>query len=347
MLFKILATFIFFIAINNLFSQNIILQSSSKNVNIVWDNYWSAGNMATIALYPIEKNFTATVVLLDKKSGKVKSKTTFYHYKLNDTNDKKNNKKLTSYDIMLANLGLSTYLDDKECSLKITINDGISETSKEFDIKPSKKSYKKLVLKMGEQGTKIATGKRNIKREKQAARFYKALVSFSGKVFFEGKMKLPVSKPYKNTGEFGLRRTFVYTNGAKGGDFHNGLDFAGLKIGTPIHAIMGGKVILAEHRIVTGGTVIVEHLPGVYSLYYHMKNVRAVVGGYVRQGSIVGTLGNTGFTTGPHLHLGMYANGVDIDPAQFLERPIFDRSYFLNHVKLIDKKIKDSIVIGI
>ena len=73
----------------------------------------------------------------------------------------------------------------------------------------------------------------------------------------------------RRTSFFGDRRVFKYSNGGSDTSVHAGVDY-GVPKGTPVSACGPGRVVLARFRIVTGNSVIIEHLPGVYSLYYHL-----------------------------------------------------------------------------
>ena len=94
---------------------------------------------------------------------------------------------------------------------------------------------------------------------------------------------------------------------------HNGLDF-GIVVGTPIEATMDGKVVSAGwNNQGYGNLVIVEN--GPYRTYYaHLSSIPVSVGDSVAAGSVVGLSGNTGNSTGPHLHYEIRKNNVPIDP---------------------------------
>ena len=89
--------------------------------------------------------------------------------------------------------------------------------------------------------------------------------------------------------------------------------------GTEIVAPASGKVMLAENRIATGWTVIIEHLPGLYTMYYHMSGLKVKEGQTVQQGDLLGPSGATGFATGPHLHWEVRLNSVIVNPDYFIE----------------------------
>jgi murein DD-endopeptidase MepM/ murein hydrolase activator NlpD len=94
---------------------------------------------------------------------------------------------------------------------------------------------------------------------------------------------------------------------------HNGLDF-GIKVGTPVEATMDGKVTYAGwNNQGYGNLVIVEN--GDYKTYYaHLSSIPVSVGDSVAAGTTIGLSGNTGNSTGPHLHYEIRKNNVPIDP---------------------------------
>ncbi|MDR3200004.1 MAG: M23 family metallopeptidase, partial [Spirochaetales bacterium] len=91
-------------------------------------------------------------------------------------------------------------------------------------------------------------------------------------VYHAGKLALPVAEGFRETSFFGDRRTFLYTDGGKANSIHYGLDYATPR-GTPVHSSGTGKVVMAKERILTGFSIVIEHLPGVYSLYYHLDKL--------------------------------------------------------------------------
>lgn len=135
-------------------------------------------------------------------------------------------------------------------------------------------------------------------------------------------LQMPISVE-RRTSEFGDRRTFVYSDGNEGGAIHHGIDF-GAPTGTVVVAPGAGRVVMAKSRVITGNTIVIEHLPGVFSLYYHLDRIDVAVGTMVRTGTPIGTVGSTGLSTGPHLHWELRVSAVPVDPEPFLSRPILD-----------------------
>lgn len=137
-----------------------------------------------------------------------------------------------------------------------------------------------------------------------------------------GPLRLPAGDA-RRTASFGDRRRYRYDDGSTDTTIHNGVDF-GVPAGTAVAAAGGGTVVMARDRMVTGLTVVVEHLPGVYSLYYHLESMAVREGGYVAAGETIGAVGSTGLATGPHLHWEVRAAGVAVDPDTLVTGPLVD-----------------------
>jgi len=96
---------------------------------------------------------------------------------------------------------------------------------------------------------------------------------------------------------------------------HFGVDVAAMP-GTPIRAAAAGTVTLAHGDLYfSGKTVIIDHGLGVSTLYIHMQEIKVATGDRVTQGQVIGTIGTTGRSTGPHLHWGLNLGQDYLDPA--------------------------------
>ena len=132
-------------------------------------------------------------------------------------------------------------------------------------------------------------------------------------VFFKDKFIYPIDK-YIITGVYGSQRIL---NG-KPRRPHYGIDFHAPE-GTPVKSMMDGVVTLvANDMYFTGGTIIFDHGHGVSTLYMHMKDINVKKGQKVKKGEIVGTLGQSGRATGPHLDIRLNWFEVKLDPASVL-----------------------------
>lgn len=98
---------------------------------------------------------------------------------------------------------------------------------------------------------------------------------------------------------------------------HSGVDIGG-RTGEPIWAAKEGRVIYAGARGGYGNAVVVQHEGNVATLYAHMSSVQSAEGDWVEQGEVIGLVGSTGWSTGPHLHLEVRIDGVPKDPTLFL-----------------------------
>lgn len=99
--------------------------------------------------------------------------------------------------------------------------------------------------------------------------------------------------------------------------FHSGVDMA-IGAGTPIYAALDGKVVAAGFNATYGNYVIIEHHSGYRSLYGHMSKIACKKGNFVYTSTVIGYVGSTGMSTGPHLHFTVYKNGKTINPMTVL-----------------------------
>lgn len=111
-----------------------------------------------------------------------------------------------------------------------------------------------------------------------------------------------------------------YHNGVFTGDYHKGLDLRAPQ-GRPVRATAGGVVKIARTYRLHGGTVGLDHGQGLSSIYIHLSRVLVTPGQVVRQGEILGRVGATGFATGPHLHWGLFVNGLPVNPHPWAPSP--------------------------
>lgn len=125
---------------------------------------------------------------------------------------------------------------------------------------------------------------------------------------------LPASLEYISSG-FGFRAN-PFTGG--GGEFHPGLDFRGPH-GAPIYAAAQGTVSFVGWRSGYGNCVEIDHGNGLVTRYAHMSGFRTQIGKPVNAGEVIGLIGSTGRSTGPHLHFEVRINDRPVNPRPFLE----------------------------
>ncbi len=100
---------------------------------------------------------------------------------------------------------------------------------------------------------------------------------------------------------------------------HKGIDLAGVRIGTAVVAAADGEVIRASYQVTGYGNFVqIKHKYGLSTLYAHMSRLNISKGSYVRKGQVIGFLGQTGYSTGPHLHYEVRIGSQVVNPDMYL-----------------------------
>ena len=102
---------------------------------------------------------------------------------------------------------------------------------------------------------------------------------------------------------------------------HDGIDYAAL-VGTPVHATAAGRVIAARYDKIAGLYVKIDHGYHYATVYAHLSKAYVRPGQEVKKGQIIGLVGNTGRSVGPHLHYEVKVNGVPVNPVRFIAHKI-------------------------
>ena len=186
---------------------------------------------------------------------------------------------------------------------EITYSVKYSSDEKQKETKTSKivsKLYKKPVEKKKVSTTNYySSGGGNIRTG--------ANISFS-KVALGVSLKRPISGTISS--RFGSRSSVRSS-------IHTGLDIAA-RLGTPIKAAAGGTVVHAGWKGSLGKLIVISHGNGVQTYYAHCNSIGVSAGQKVSQGEVIGKVGSTGNSTGPHLHLEIRVNGVAYNPQNWL-----------------------------
>ena len=122
----------------------------------------------------------------------------------------------------------------------------------------------------------------------------------------------PVEGPIRSP--YGLRMGGVL------GDLHRGVDIAA-PLGTPVRPLLNGRVRFAGTMSGYGQVVWIDHSDEVLSVYAHLSDIAVEAGQEVAKGTMIGRTGQSGNTSGPHLHLEVWRWGREVDPVQLLGRP--------------------------
>lgn len=176
----------------------------------------------------------------------------------------------------------------------------------EGEIEVVKKGFTEDRLVVTEEQTEIYYDPR---QEADWAKVYSVRATSAPRPLWRGPFQKPLPGDLRVTTYFGEIR---FVNGVETGR-HSGMDF-GAPTGTPILAPARGKVVLAEHLIVSGWTVILDHGMNLFTAYYHCDRVDVAPGDSVETGDQIGVVGSTGFSTGPHLHWTATIGNTPVDP---------------------------------
>lgn len=312
-----LALFVFAIAISS--AKNAKLSQNAININIDYNDKVFPGDAVFIRLHfenakTRKKNVSISATA--EIAGEKKSIATCDFYSLGA--------KRTSADF-LAGLPISSWAESGECQIKIKYNvQGEGENEITLPLEIQEKEFESGVIHLTKEMSAISSDTSPEKVE-QSKRLNAIINSVNSEnVFNLKKFILPVTSKRRTTA-FAERIIYKYPSGKESTTVHAGIDF-----GLPrppssepqphmeIVAPADGKIMMAENRIATGWTVIIEHLPGLYSMYYHMSELKVKAGQMVKQGDALGLSGATGFANGEHLHWEMRLNSMIVNPDFFL-----------------------------
>lgn len=201
---------------------------------------------------------------------------------------------------------------DKVYSIKLIIK----EETYSYAIKVNEKEF---VVQQLTIDPKIEAETRNDKSAQERAEKIEPLRPICDDVpYWRGDFIMPVEGGRVRDYDFGKRR---HVNGSPTSYRHNGLDI-GHDEGVPVMASNNGRVLIAEYLIQTGNTVIIEHGFGLKTWYYHMSELDVKTGDMVEKGQVIGKVGSTGFSTGPHLHFSASVNSVYINPITLINEGV-------------------------
>lgn len=232
------------------------------------------------------------------------------------------NKKYQATELMAATAG-SPWYGKGNYSLKITFT--FAENQEREIILPltyTPRKWNEEILYLDEVNTAIKTDNSK-QRQQQIEKLNEILYTQNTEDVFSCEKYICPTTSSRYTAWFGDRRTYKYSNGKSSTSLHYGNDY-GIPEGSIVRACAKGKVVLAEWRNSTGWSIVIEHLPGLYSLYYHLSEMKVKEGDMVNQNQEIALSGKTGLATGPHLHWEMRLNGNAVMPEFFFENYSFE-----------------------
>lgn len=305
-------------------------QTDDYNMSVFYNAKLHPGDALFVRMIFTPKNeFKNQLLSADKKStGKIQffkgkdltakalSQSDFYRIKRDDT---------TAEETILAGVPLNTYVKTGQYTLNITYSAfGKAKQTFTLPVEVIKKDFELYTLNMPEASTKIRNDNSKEKQQ-QIAKLNDVLGKRDTNAVYELNAFQAPTPAKRITSTYGERRVYVYTTGKKQNSMHYGKDF-GIPTGSEVRACAHGKVVLSEWRITTGYTVVIEHLPQLYSLYYHNSELKCKVGDIVEPGDLISISGATGFVTGPHLHWEIRMNWEAVDPDFFISDFTFEEA---------------------
>ncbi|MCV9387673.1 M23 family metallopeptidase [Reichenbachiella ulvae] len=206
----------------------------------------------------------------------------------------------------------SEVLDHLCCMMEEKLESGLSFSE----------AYQECLAAFGEQGFEELKLKSPITKKKEKTIMQQLLTSTIAAsififIFNTSVADKPSMHPINNeavvTSSFGMRFDPI----SKKKKHHQGIDFRS-ELGTPIKASGDGEIIFAESDGRYGNKIIIKHDEEYQSTYSHLDEIKVSAGDLIKKGDIIGTVGMTGASTGPHLHYEVLKNGKPVDPASFI-----------------------------
>ncbi len=306
---RFIVLILLFFAASGLQGQHLFTERSAKR-----------GEILRAYVYPSREIVYSSFTLVDNE-GKIISHTEGFELSLDDTS------------IETALLGIPSDIVPGKYTLKVFCE--TAEGSDQF-VKPffiTDREFITMDIELNSDMSNLRSSDDPQKAE-QSRKLWSVISTIDeDAIYFDDIFMKPIES-YIETAYYGDRRNFIYSDGSHNRTLHFGSDLAA-PVGEPVYAAGDGKLVLVENRILTGNTVIIEHLPGVYTMYYHMDSLSSELGMVVKKGSEIGKVGATGLVTGAHLHWEMRVSGVAVDPLLFWENPLIDKDEIMDIITSI------------
>ena len=217
-------------------------------------------------------------------------------------------------DRHFAFLSLNYYAKPGKYTVDLIVEGDRGRFTKSYPVEIKSKDFKKQYLTIDKN---VAASTKNDEAYAEYAKYFTPVREESiQEKLWEGKFIMPVEGRIST--EFGEMR---YVNGSLTSYRHSGIDVA-VPTGTQVAAPNHGIVKLSRNLIMPGETIVIDHGYGIFSVYFHLNSRLVEVGQEVKMGDIIGTVGSTGFSTGPHLHWTMSHYKTNLSPWLFMERDL-------------------------
>jgi murein DD-endopeptidase MepM/ murein hydrolase activator NlpD len=227
---------------------------------------------------------------------------------------------------MAAIITIPSTVEHGDAVIKLNSESGVSH---EIPITIAPREFRSETLTLNPSLTSLVADP-NPQRTIESEQLWAIIARTGNRIYHTGPFILPVLST-RRTSQFGTRRINAYSDGRRVTSIHAGVDF-GIPTGTEVYACGRGRIVLSRNRILSGYSVIIEHAPGVYSMYYHLDSLLVKEGDIVDAGRTIGFSGSTGFSTGPHLHWEIRVSTENTDPDALTERPLIDKELIISRL---------------
>jgi len=173
-----------------------------------------------------------------------------------------------------------------------------------------KATFQKITMTLPEEKVIVSPGDLEIVKEENN-RLKSLFLSVSDRLW-DGVFLTPIDNEISTF--FGTERIMNKTWTS----IHRGIDIKGLE-GEEVRASNNGRVVLAQELFFGGNTIILDHGQGIHTVYMHLSQLHVDCGDSVSKGDVIGLLGSTGRSTGPHLHFGVKISDISVNPLSVLK----------------------------
>ncbi|MCP5514856.1 MAG: M23 family metallopeptidase [Spirochaetales bacterium] len=234
----------------------------------------------------------------------------------------------TGLDCFIIIISFDPALRSGKYLLSVNI-EGEYPEKRDFSVFLKERAYRKETISLNQNLSDLRTDDSE-RRKKETLELIGYLNTFNSEnILADTNIMKPIMNNPVTTSFFGDIRNFIYKSGENVNSVHNGIDLA-ITPGTPVHCSASGRVIYCGSRLLTGNSVIIEHLPGLFTIYYHLEKIYVETDQFLSKGAVLGLVGSTGLSTGPHLHWEIRNQMTPVDPEYFTVNPLIDKDEILS-----------------
>lgn len=186
----------------------------------------------------------------------------------------------------------------------------VGKKTKNLQLIVTQNSFTTIKLTLPDK--QVFLSKKDLNRVKRENKRLKQIFQKVSRSYWEGSFTSPLKNNISTL--FGTKRIL----NEKWISIHRGIDITG-QDGEEVKASNNGRVALAEELFFGGNTIILDHGLGIYTIYMHLSNFNVNVGEMVSKGDIIGFVGSSGRSSGPHLHFGVKVMNMSANPVSLIE----------------------------